>query len=350
MTRDLLDAFRKTNILKSSGKINSNWRKMITPELAIAINLEFDRLQVDSISQLVWCLSNKQSRPKCKTCKKHTRFLSSGKFRTFCSAKCAAVNSDTKAKRTKTCLEFYGVPNVAQSSLFATKQSISARKSFTNKVLKEIGDTFSTDSSLLNSAEKFSFTCSKCSTTAPWRVFKGRVPRCYKCQPHSQSTTHVTVRKFLDDLGVNFVEHDRSIIKPLELDFYLHDFQLAIEVNGVYWHSEENGHAKHEHQVKTIKCLEKGITLIHLFEDEIVLNFDSVKNKLIENYFQAKEMDIIIDGVLEVDGSWPLPQWFSAEVVGVSEPDRYQVSSSFSKQNLTIWDSGKLYYVSKDQQ
>jgi hypothetical protein len=74
----------------------------------------------------------------------------------------------------------------------------------------------------------------------------------------------------------------RSIIKPLELDIYIPDYNLAIEYNGIYWHSYcgQNKHTckqqndfnycKNRHLHKTKLCQTKGIQLFHIFENEWV--------------------------------------------------------------------------------
>lgn len=64
-----------------------------------------------------------------------------------------------------------------------------------------------------------------------------------------------------DDIIVN----TRSIIKPQELDLYLPKYNIAIECNGVYWHSRVD---KHKHANKTNACEELGIRLIHINEWE----------------------------------------------------------------------------------
>ena len=70
-------------------------------------------------------------------------------------------------------------------------------------------------------------------------------------------------------LSDNIIKNSRSIISPLELDFYMPDDNLAIEINGLYWHSELYGINKNYHLNKTRLCKEKGIQLLHIFENEI---------------------------------------------------------------------------------
>lgn len=54
----------------------------------------------------------------------------------------------------------------------------------------------------------------------------------------------------------------------MELDIYIPDKNLAIEVNGTYWHSEEGGKDKNYHYDKSRLCRENGIRLIHVWEHE----------------------------------------------------------------------------------
>jgi hypothetical protein len=42
---------------------------------------------------------------------------------------------------------------------------------------------------------------------------------------------------FVRSLGVNVVSNDRSLISPLEIDVLVQSTRLAIEYNGLYWHS-----------------------------------------------------------------------------------------------------------------
>lgn len=65
--------------------------------------------------------------------------------------------------------------------------------------------------------------------------------------------------------------HDRTVLKALnqELDFYIPEKKLAIEVDGSYWHSQKLKDPKY-HQNKSLECLNAGVRLIHIFEYEWV--------------------------------------------------------------------------------
>ena len=50
-----------------------------------------------------------------------------------------------------------------------------------------------------------------------------------------------------------------------ELDIYIPEFNVAIEVNGSYWHSEEKKN-KWYHFDKTLECQKNGVILLHIWE------------------------------------------------------------------------------------
>jgi hypothetical protein len=60
---------------------------------------------------------------------------------------------------------------------------------------------------------------------------------------------------------------DREILEGKELDFYIKDYNLALEFNGLYWHSDKFK-SNDYHQNKTIDCLNKKIQLFHIWEDD----------------------------------------------------------------------------------
>lgn len=68
-------------------------------------------------------------------------------------------------------------------------------------------------------------------------------------------------------------ENDRTIISPREIDIVIHAKNIGIECNGIFWHSErqllETRHikdVKNYHLQKTVKCTEKGISLLHIWQ------------------------------------------------------------------------------------
>lgn len=82
----------------------------------------------------------------------------------------------------------------------------------------------------------------------------------------------VTIEQILIDLQIEFVKNCRQTIKPLELDFFIPKFNLAIEVNGSYFHKDRRLY----HLKKTEMCDQLGIRLIHVFDFEITNTLEKV--------------------------------------------------------------------------
>ena len=85
--------------------------------------------------------------------------------------------------------------------------------------------------------------------------------------------------------------HDHTVIPPFELDIYIPNYNLAIEFNGIYWHSENgpNKVDKYYHFNKSILCQQAGIRLIQIYDYEWYDNrlkqiLKSIIQKALHNY------------------------------------------------------------------
>lgn len=95
----------------------------------------------------------------------------------------------------------------------------------------------------------------------------------------SISYYEVIIDNYLKELGIeNVVRNTRKIIAPKELDFYLPDYNVAIEVNGLKWHAEGLGKDSKYHLDKLNACKKQGVELIHIFQDEMDNSLDIVKS------------------------------------------------------------------------
>lgn len=93
-----------------------------------------------------------------------------------------------------------------------------------------------------------------------------------------QKTEYVLfLREYLDELGVEYVTNKRTIISPKELDIYIPEKRLAIEVNGIYWHSSLYKE-KTYHYDKYVMAREIGIRLLQFTDQQIDEKFDIVKS------------------------------------------------------------------------
>ena len=108
---------------------------------------------------------------------------------------------------------------------------------------------------------------------------------CTVCNPikNGISSSEKDLLDFIRSIydGGDILENSRDIISPSELDIFLKNEKIAIEFNGIYWHSEEYK-KKDYHLSKYLKCKSKGIRLIQIWEDDWRDKKDIVKS-LISN-------------------------------------------------------------------
>lgn len=77
----------------------------------------------------------------------------------------------------------------------------------------------------------------------------------------------------------NFIKHDRTTIKPQELDLVDHNKKIAVEVNGMYWHTEQFVD-KFYHLNKTKKAADAGYQVLHFTDVEVKNKPDIVKSMI----------------------------------------------------------------------
>ena len=87
------------------------------------------------------------------------------------------------------------------------------------------------------------------------------------------------VGKYIESLQFNIERSNRTILNGKEIDIFIPEKNIGIECDGLIWHSELYCD-KNEMLEKTINCEKKGITLIHIFEDEWTFKKDIVKSRL----------------------------------------------------------------------
>ena len=115
---------------------------------------------------------------------------------------------------------------------------------------------------------------------------------CPKCANIKKSKEEENIYKILNDWNINIIKNDRLIFQnKYELDLYLPNYNLAIEYNGLYWHSSEFRDNLY-HQNKYLDCYEKGINLIQIFEDEWLHQREKVIDKL-KRYLNIQKDNII---------------------------------------------------------
>lgn len=138
--------------------------------------------------------------------------------------------------------------------------------------LHEIQPTIDTLEPYINRRTKILHKCTICEyewEVAPSNILSGGngCPKCGKRLGKSKYETEV--KEFLDMYNLKYQTRVTNILsnKRHELDIYISDYHVAIEIDGMYWHNEKYK-GKDYHLIKTEECEEKGIRLFHIYDME----------------------------------------------------------------------------------
>lgn len=111
--------------------------------------------------------------------------------------------------------------------------------------------------------------------------YKKHAHKIYPKLKRAHSKQEEEVRSFIQSLGFNapnrYVWVDGI---PRQMDIFVKEVMIAIEYNGMYWHSSANGYTRNDHVSKTNACEKQGIKLIQIFEDEWLKRNKQVKSFL----------------------------------------------------------------------
>ena len=147
------------------------------------------------------------------------------------------------------------------------------------KAIEKHGNKYSYDRTIYEHSEKkLIITCpihGDFEQTAYAHLLGSGCPKCIG----NISSQELEIQKFISSLNIDFQISNRTILSGKELDIFIPSKNVAIEFNGLYWHNELHK-SNNYHLQKTKECQEKGIRLIHIFEDEWIIKQGIVKSRL----------------------------------------------------------------------
>ena len=197
-----------------------------------------------------------------------------------------------KNKTRKTLIEKYGVEYAQQSEFIKNK----SRKTISDKFLnnhKDIICIFYKNDEKYYKCKCPHNNCEKCiekyymctpSVYGNRRYKKMEVctkllPEQYR--PQKKTSLELFVHNILNEYDINFETNNRTILSPKELDIYIPNKNLAIECNGLKWHSDEIK-SSNFHINKYIDCKNQNVNLLNFWEHDIVLKPTILKSILLD--------------------------------------------------------------------
>ena len=241
--------------------------------------------------------------PTCKTCGNKLKFGRSIRegYPIFCSNKCSDndtdrinkiqkklnekfngsyfLTDDFKRKSEETMLCRYGVKNAMLSHDLKYKRS--------NNINERFLVSFNELNILHVNGDNIRIICDKCGKE--YTITRGLLwnrkylhsTYCLHCNPYKSNDSSYAneILEYLISNNLLIEKNNRKILNGKELDIFIPKYNVAIEFDGLYWHSELFKD-KNYHLNKTLECNNKGIKLIHIFEDEWIYKKNIVKSRL----------------------------------------------------------------------
>lgn len=196
-----------------------------------------------------------------------------------------------KEKSKKTSLEHFGVEHPSQSEQIKEKikqkrnKKLEFAKSQNLLSVSDLANKFNHEKSTITFVlKKLKINIKKFDLDDRYYISSSDLP----ILEDYFAKTEMNGKSFLETQVVDYVksiyneeimENTKRIISPKELDIYIPQKKVAIEFDGLYWHNELFVN-KNYHLNKTIACEEKGIDLIHVFEDDWLNRKEIVKSMI----------------------------------------------------------------------
>jgi len=345
---------------KSGYKTNEKWLEKNHPELYHQIINFSKNLDLElNFKEKIWFFFNKlKERPKCVTCKSELKFRNrfDKPYGEFCSLKCINTNKEEMISRVKSSInKKYNVDYYPNHNEFASKQKLtkllkygdenynnfeqikktklikygnekfnnyekykktcldlygyenySKSNQYKNKLIKNFKELYPDLNFIDIKKDSVNIKCSLCCQNSElskqllYERYKRGYTICVNCNPigfSNRSGYENEICQVLNDLGIVYETNKKIPNRNTEIDIFLPDFNIGIEINGVYWHNELYK-PKNYHLSKTNDCNENNIKLIHIFEDEwlykkeIVISILKNKLNLVNKKIYARKCEI----------------------------------------------------------
>jgi len=216
-------------------------------------------------------------------------------------------NPESKKKRHNTCIKNHGTLNFIHSNKSIQTLQAKYNTTATNCAqIPEIQDrsaktqSINADKALYQKIDKINKTiidlnktnanieCVGCGRImnihrqALNYYIRNSIDNCWSCNPDFSpfaSNKEKMIVTWLTDIGITNIDTNRRRFGGKEIDIFLNDYNLGIEFNGTYWHSELHKE-KNYHLNKKTYIENLGFKLINVWEDDWE---DDIKRNIIQS-------------------------------------------------------------------
>ncbi|MGV3076271.1 zinc-ribbon domain-containing protein [Clostridium baratii] len=126
--------------------------------------------------------------------------------------------------------------------------------------------------------------CNNIFSTSVYNWVNSLVVCCEDCRKRQWSVSEKELVEEIKSWGIKVIEESKFLGGNISFDIYIPSRGIAIEYNGLYWHSDNVRDNHNYHYEKYLACKEVGVQLLYVWEDDYKTKKDLVlrilKNKL----------------------------------------------------------------------
>lgn len=197
-------------------------------------------------------------------------------------------------------LKRFGTDHHLKSVEVIDKRIKSYKANIINKILDGLPENLTyieKNQNINNTDSILTFYCSECedrfSITRQFFHFRksNNSNICLNCNPtlSGKSRRELEVYDFIKEVYSGEILTNLKGVITGELDIFVPSLNLAFEFNGLYWHSDLYKD-KLYHINKTKECIDKGIKLFHIWEDDWDFKKDIIKSMIMNRIGKSERI------------------------------------------------------------
>lgn len=166
---------------------------------------------------------------------------------------------------------------------------------------------------------------------------------CLNCNPILSGTSNMEIELF-EFINKNYngiiLSGDKTLI-GLELDIYLPELKLAFEFNGLFWHSEKYKE-KSYHYNKSKKCLEMGVNLVHIWEDEWIYKKNIIKSIILNKLGKSQKIYARNCKIIELNNNKIIKEFLEENHIGGFIGSKIKLGLTYNNELISLMTFGNL--------
>lgn len=233
-----------------------------------------------------WFMSATNYMPESLTPYQRLRFLQDGAYPEFPSCYCGKPCSFLNNKPSKYCSKACALSSPEKSRKLKDWYKSADKGSMNEKRKKTMVEKYG-----------YAFNAQRPEVK---EGFRSQIKVLTKSDYIDEKRSNDELATWIESLGVKVIRNDRKVLYGSEIDIFLPEYSLGIELNGLYFHSEIFKHRTY-HLDKWNLAKEKGIDLLFFNSEQYDEKLDMIRSMIMSSFKMNHTIHARKCAVIEVD-------------------------------------------------